>query len=209
MTRTHIPTRRGMTMIELLIALAITAMVAVAIAAMLSAVTEGERSRRDNRGYIIRTHAARARLGAYIARSLRVLEVNGSDTVVWLNDWRQGGTVHATELRWLIFDGPNDAIDVYYVDLPDAWTEIQRDIEDVEYSFGQDWSAVLSSYMTKGYVSKMTLVDGVGQVTVTTDQPAAVDSTEISFELRFPTARGADVIETVVIKILKHQPPAV
>ncbi len=209
MTLTHIPTRRGMTLIELMIALAITAMVAAAIAAMLSAVTNGERSRRDNRGYIVRTHAAKVRLGAYIARCQRVLEVDGSDTVVWLNDWRRGGTVHATELRWLIFDGPNDAIDVYYVDLPDAWTEVQRDIEDVEYPFGQDWSAVLSSYMTQGYVSKMTLVDGVEQVTVTTDEPAAADSTEISFELRFPTARGQDVLETVVIKILKYQPPVV
>ena len=208
MTRTRIPTRRGMTLIELMIALAITAMVAAAIAAMLIAVTDGERSRRDNRGYIVRTHAAKARLGAYIAPCLRVLEVDGSDTVVWLNDWRRSGTVHATELRWLIFDGPNDAIDVYYVDLPDAWTEFQRNLEDVEYSFTQDWFAVLSSYLTKGYVSKMTLVDGVDQVTVTTDEPAAVDSTEISFELRFPTARGEDVIETVMIKILKYQPPA-
>ncbi len=208
MTRTRIPTRRGMTLIELMIALAITAMVAAAIAAMLIAVTDGERSRRDNRGYIVRTHAAKARLGAYIAPCLRVLEVDGSDTVVWLNDWRRSGTVHATELRWLIFDGPNDAIDVYYVDLPDAWTEFQRNLEDVEYSFTQDWFAVLSSYLTKGYVSKMTLVDGVDQVTVTTDEPAAVDSTEISFELRFPTARGEDVIETVMIKILKYQTPA-
>jgi len=197
-----------MTLIELMIALAITAMVAAAIAAMLIAVTDGERSRRDNRGYIVRTHAAKARLGAYIAPCLRVLEVDGSDTVVWLNDWRRSGTVHATELRWLIFDGPNDAIDVYYVDLPDAWTEFQRNLEDVEYSFTQDWFAVLSSYLTKGYVSKMTLVDGVDQVTVTTDEPAAVDSTEISFELRFPTARGEDVIETVMIKILKYQTPA-
>jgi len=197
-----------MTLIELMIALAITAMVAAAIAAMLIAVTDGERSRRDNRGYIVRTHAAKARLGAYIAPCLRVLEVDGSDTVVWLNDWRRSGTVHATELRWLIFDGPNDAIDVYYVDLPDAWTEFQRNLEDVEYSFTQDWFAVLSSYLTKGYVSKMTLVDGVDQVTVTTDEPAAVDSTEISFELRFPTARGEDVIETVMIKILKYQAPA-
>ncbi len=197
-----------MTLIELMIALAITAMVAAAIAAMLIAVTDGERSRRDNRGYIVRTHAAKARLGAYIARCLRVLEVDGSDTVVWLNDWRRSGTVHATELRWFIFDGPNDAIDVYYVDLPDAWTEFQRNLEDVEYSFTQDWFAVLSSYLTKGYVSKMTLVDGVGQVTVTTDEPAAVDSTEISFELRFSTSRGEDVIETVMIKILKYQAPA-
>ena len=46
--------RRGLTFIELVLALAITAMVAAAIAAMIGAVTSGEMSRRDNRGTIIR-----------------------------------------------------------------------------------------------------------------------------------------------------------
>ena len=85
MTLASIPNRRGMTLIELLIALAITAMVAAAIAAMLSAVTNGERSRRDNRGYIVRTHAAKARtlLLSRFLRDSRVSRCNRVATSVF------------------------------------------------------------------------------------------------------------------------------
>ncbi len=202
------PSRRGLTFIELVLALAITAMVAAAIAAMIGAVTSGEMSRRDNRGTIIRTYAAKTRLSAYLARCRSVLEVGSIDAVVWLNDWRGGGTVHATELRWLVFDSANNSIDVYYVDFPDEWNEVQQALEDNEYLSGTDWSAVLSSYTSAGYVSNITLVDGVSSMTITTDQPVAVDSTSITFDIGFLLeAAGETLNRALTITILKHQPP--
>ena len=170
MTRRVAPSRRGLTFIEFVMALAITAMVAAAIAAMVNAVTSGELARRDNRGVVVRTYAAKTRLSAYLARCLSVLEVDSTGAVVWLNDWRAGGTVHATELRWLVFDSPNKSLVVYYVDFPDDWNDVQRALEDAEYTAGQDWSAVLSSYIASGYVSNITLVDGVDTLAITTDR---------------------------------------
>ncbi len=200
--------RRGLTFIELVLALAITAMVAAAIAAMIGAVTSGEMSRRDNRGTIIRTYAAKTRLSAYLASCMSVLEVGSVDAVVWVNDWRSGGTVHATELRWLVFDNANKSIDVYYVDFPDEWNQGQQALEDNEYWSGTDWSAVLSSYMSAGYVSNITLVDGVSSMTITTDQPVAVDSTSITFDIGFLLeAAGETLNRAVTITILRHQPP--
>ncbi len=200
--------RRGLTFIEFVLALAITAMVAAAIGAMVSAVASGEMSRRDNRGTVIRTYAAKTRLSAYLARCRSVLEVGSIDAVVWLNDWRGGGTVHATELRWLVFDSANNSIDVYYVDFPDAWNEFQQAVEDAEYSSGQDWAAVLSSYMASGYVSNLTLVDGVNAMAVTTNQPAAIDSTSITFDLELLTETGGAILDRdFTITILRHQPP--
>jgi len=208
MTNRHKPTRRGLTFLEFILALAITAMVAAAISAMVSAVSSGEISRRDNRDYIVRTYAAKSRLSAYIARCRAVLEVNGSDTVVWLNDWRGGGTVHATELRWLVFDSANKSIDVYYVDFPDEWNEVQQALQDNAYVSGTDWSAVLSSYTSAGYVSNITLVDGVSSMTITTDQPIAVDSTSITFDIGLLLeAAGETLHRAVTITILRHQPP--
>ena len=71
--------RRGLTLIELVLALAITAMVAAAIAAMVGAITSGEMSRRDNRDTIVRTYTATTRLSAYIASCMSVLEVGTVD----------------------------------------------------------------------------------------------------------------------------------
>ena len=121
MTARHPPTRHGLSFLEFILALAVTAMITAAISVMVSAVSVGELSRRDNRGYIVRTYAAKSRLSAYVARSLAVLDVNGSDAVIWLNDWRGGGRVHATEIRWFIYDSPTNSMKVYYVDFPDSW----------------------------------------------------------------------------------------
>jgi len=208
MSRGRAQFRRGLTLIELIMALAITAMVAAAIGAMASAVASGEMSRRDNRGTVVRTYAAKTRLSAYLARCLSVLEIGTGNAVVWLNDWRRGGTVHASEIRWLVFDSANKSIDVYYVDFPDEWNEVQRALEDHEYAAGTDWSAVLNAYTSDGYVSNITLVDGVSSMTITTNQPVAVDSTSITFDIEFLLeADGETLNRTVTITILRHQPP--
>lgn len=208
MTPTRIPFRRGLTFVELIIALAITAMVAAAIGAMVSAVSAGEMSRRDNRGVVVRTYAAKTRLSAYLARCMSVLDVNSTTAVVWLNDWRAGGTVHATELRWIVFDSPNMSLDVYYVDFPDTWNEVQQALEDTEFSSAEDWSAVLSSYMAAGYVSNITLVDGVSTMAITTDQPAAMDSTSITFNIGFFMEAGGEILNRdITVKLLRHTPP--
>ena len=200
--------RRGLTFIEFVMALAITAMVAAAIGAMASAVASGEISRRDNRGTVVRTFAAKTRLSAYLARSLSVLDVGATNAVVWLNDWRAGGTVHASELRWLVFDNTNKSIDVYYVDFPDDWNDVQRALQDIEYPSGTDWAEVLSSYTADGYISNITLVDGVSSMTITTNQAAAVDSTAITFDIGFLLeADGETLHRSVTITILRHQPP--
>ena len=208
MTTRHLPTRHCLTFLEFLLALAVTAMITAAIAVMVSAVSVGELSRRDNRGYIVRTYAAKSRLSAYVARSLAVLDVNGSDAVIWLNDWRGGGRVHATEIRWFIYDSPSDSIKVYYVDFPDSWNAVTQALEDQEYLSGQDWSAVLNSYMAAGHVSSMTLVDGIANVQITTDQAAALDSSEISFDMEFVTSSSGEPVGQVIsIRILRHEAP--
>lgn len=208
MTPHRAPTRRGLVFLEFIMALAITAMVAAAIAAMVSAVSSGELSRRDNRDYIVRTYTATSRLSAYVARSRAVLAVNGGDAVIWLNDWRGGGTVHATEIRWLIFNNVDDSIEVHYVDFPDTWTEVAQALEDQEYVFSpaspdwSDWSAVFSTYNGVGYTSSMTLVDGVDTVQVTTG------SSEITFDIEFKTAGGGGTVGHVItIRILRPEAP--
>jgi type II secretory pathway component PulJ len=62
MRRFVIPARRGLTFLEFILSLAITAMVALAITGMLTSVAMGQRLRRDNRAFVIRTHALKSRL---------------------------------------------------------------------------------------------------------------------------------------------------
>ena len=71
-TITSIPdhkSTRGLTSIELMIALTITALIAAAIAGMLTAVSDGVYTRGDARSVMVRANAAQTRLSAYIAKT--------------------------------------------------------------------------------------------------------------------------------------------
>ncbi len=201
--------RRGMSAIELLMALAITGMVAAAISSMWSAISAGERSRRDNRAFTVRSYTAKNRLSAYVARSRCVLSAGDDMLVLWLDDARESGTVHASELRWFLFNGTSRALDVYFVRFPAAYSEVEKALQDTEYPVNTDWSDVLGAFATDGLVSNRTLVDGLESVTFSLDAPAALDAQEVSLVLEFPTeSPGQFTSQSITAAILAHAVPA-
>jgi hypothetical protein len=200
------PTRRGLTFLEFILALAITAMVALAITGMLTSVAMGQRLRRDNRAFVIRTHALKSRLSAYIAPCRSFLMCNGTDLVVWFNDSRESDSVHASEVRWLIFDSVNGKLEVHYVSFPDDWTEVAKALEDQEYPYDADWLAVRSSYEANDLIAKYTLLDGLTSVWITTDEAAPVDSRQVFYDLGFET-EGDALPQRVSATIFRYLPP--
>ena len=200
------PNRRALTLLELMLALSITAMVATAISGMMSAVITGVSTRRDNRSLMIRANAAQARLAAYIAPSRSLLDATGSDLVLWLEDARESGTVHATEIRWLKFDATEGTIDVYFVDFPDSWQQTAKDLADRQYGANANWKMALDFYQGNGWISTLRLVDGLERVTVRTDADDALDSRHVEYELEFWTTAGSISIQ-VSATVRLHRPP--
>jgi len=201
------PTRRGLTLLELMLALVITALIAGAISGMMSAVTAGVSTRRDNRSTMVGASAAAARLSAYIAPSHCILDVVGSDLVLWLDDTRESGTVHATEIRWLIFDADAGTLEVRFVSFPPEWSQAAKDLEDGEYGSATNWMSVLSTYQSKGWVASMPLIDGLDSVTISTDEVDPMDSRHVSFRLGFATSEGTmDVCVAATTRL--HQAPS-
>ncbi len=202
------PTRRGMTFIEFTMALAITAMVAGAIAAMISAVSSGERTRRDNRSYLVRTHAVKARLKAYLSSARAILAVEGERMVVWYRDSRRSDTVHASEIRWIERDDASDVLAVYFVRFPAGWTEVQTALEDDEYDTSTDWWAVREAYQNDSYLSAMPLVDGLEAISMTPNDTDPLLSDSVLFEMKFVTHNpDVPVEQSVEISLMEHAEP--
>ncbi len=200
--------RRGLSMIELLMALAITGMVAAAISAMWSAISAGERSRRDNRAFTVRTYTVKSRISAYVARSRCVLFADLDMIVLWFDDARQSGTVHASELRWLTFQKTSGELDVYFVKFPQSYDETRKAMEDMEYRIDTDWIAELERYINQNQAASLTLVDGVETFKFTLDAPTALDAREVSLKLDFSTESPPQVVsQTVTAGILAHAVP--
>jgi prepilin-type N-terminal cleavage/methylation domain-containing protein len=198
--------RRGLSLLELLLALTITAIVMAAIAGMLGAVSAGVTTGRDMRSVMVLGHVASTRLSSYITPSRCLLHVDGSNLVLWQDDLREGDTVHATEVRWLLFDPVEGAIRVHFVKCPVGWTKAACDLNDHEYPANSNWMSVLATYQTRGWVSSRVLVDRLSSVQIATNDSTALASAFVSFTLGFNTDSG-EVPLLVSSAIAHHRTP--
>ena len=186
--------RRGLSLIELLLAITISSMVAGAIAGMLGAVSAGVGTRKDSREIMVLAHSAQCRLSAYLATSRCVLSGSRSSLTLWLNDDRSSETVHATEIRWLRFDVDTGELIVEYVTFPVSWTPTACELADIEYSADSDWAAVRATYQALGHLTAQALVDHLVDVELQHDQAKAADSRHLVFNLSFEGQNAAVLV---------------
>ena len=158
------PPRHGLTLLEFMIAMLITSLIAMAMGGMINAVASSVEADRHNRESIVRGQALDVRLGSYITPSLYILDTTAKpeSIVIWLEDSRPGGTVNLTELRWIERESATNTVVLYYVKFPDAMTQVERDALDVEVPVaGADWWAALATMQAAGYIDKLRLCDHV------------------------------------------------
>lgn len=159
----------GFTLLEFLLAISITVLVAAATAAMLTSVATSTEYDADVRESIVRTQALDVRLGSYITPSLWVLDAGTSSMVLWLEDSRESETVHSTEVRWIEYSPDAGEIMVHYVRFPDSMTELEKELADEELPAGTDFWALLTVKKALGYIDTIRLCDRVSTFTVTHD----------------------------------------
>lgn len=197
--------RRGLTLIELMLALTITVMISGAVAAMLAAVASGVDARQDQRSVILRAGAAQARLSSYIVPSRAVLNASPHTLVLWANDNRPGGTIHASELRWIEFHENQGVVTVSYFELPDGWSDKQRYIGDMEYAQTANFASVRNILDGAGVLRTVELIDGLEDVSFRVDSPV-LSAQLVGFVLVFET-RQDPVRVRLTTSIRQHTVP--
>lgn len=155
--------RRGMTIIETILAMTITAMVGGAISTMMAAVSDELASNQGTRSSLIRAGLAQSRLSSYIARSHCVLDLDDTSLTLWLEDSRDGNTVHASEIRWIVLNEDTKVLESHFVCFPDNWSEAATLQADTEYTTASNinWSMVLKSFQDRGLSCSLPLVEGI------------------------------------------------
>ncbi len=208
--RAHAPPRgsprRGLTLIELMLALSISVMVAGAMSGMLTAVSTGVASRQDTRSVMVRSTAAHAKLAAYINPARAIWAVDDHSIAIWFNDYRQGGGIHSTEVRWIVYDPDNDVVEVRFIKFPDDWSQTSKDLADVEYLKTQSDQLMYEKYLSQGYMATLRLLDGVEDFSIALDNPTPLEARRVTFTISF-TTQEAPLVVTVPCTIAHHQPP--
>ncbi len=106
--------RRGFTIVELLLALAITGLVSATAAAMLMAVSYGTSSKRDLRSVVVKSRVIDARIASAIRGSRAILETSTDYLILWTTDTDSDGTSDNAEVRLIERDSANDELTSYY-----------------------------------------------------------------------------------------------
>jgi len=190
-------TRRGLTALELLLAISITCLITLGIASMLAAVAQGTEYDKFQRETIVRSQALNVRLGSYVTPSLCILDNTNESLVLWLNDNREGETVHATELRWIDYNAATDTVRLHLVDFPEEWSQSERDENDAELEKTTDWWTVLSDYQTLGYILKNRLSGEVETFLVERNLKSEQGVRVVTFTITYSDQTGA---QTVVLE---------
>jgi type II secretory pathway pseudopilin PulG len=199
--------RRGLSLLETTIAMAITALIGTAIATMMAAVSGSLASREDGRGTAIRLATTQVRLGAYIAPSRCLLDGNDGQLVLWVDDSRESNTVHASEVRWIYFDAQAGTIDVSFVDFPDTWSQSQVDEADVECTFATDYDALRDDMAAANLLATLPLVDAVDACAFWFVGSDPTQATRLGAHFALGTLEQEAVDALVDETIRMHQPP--
>lgn len=189
--------RRGISLLETLLAISITSVIGVAVSSLMAAATNSLSSRDDGRSSAIRLATTKIRLGAYIAPSLCVLDKSTDQIVLWFDDSRQSSTVHASEIRWIEFDDEDKTLTVKFVDFPDSWTQEMVDAADTECTTLTDYASLLTSFESSDFVTTVPLVDSMNSCNFWINQVIPEEATRVS--VRFSLVSDFGVTKDSII----------
>lgn len=128
---------RGLTLLELLLALAGTAVIGSAVAAMLTGVAYGTATDKNMRSLITRQMALRARIEAEVRESRMLLDAGGDYLILWSSDADDDGSPSKAEIQVIEYDAVMDRV-MRYAPAPL--------ISDVGYALTDDFRTATNSY---------------------------------------------------------------
>lgn len=178
--------RAGLTLIELLLAVAVTVVIAMAIATVMTAVARGLAGASEGRSAMQRLHAAHIRVRAYTDVALCLLQsdpkhAEGDGFALWLADDRPGGHINLSEFRVFWFNHDDGTLSVERVVFPESWTPEQLETADVELSPAADFLNEIAQQRKLGYTTTTVLADGLTSTVL--QHSAASEQAAVRFQL--------------------------
>ena len=183
--------RLGFTMLELVLSLAITVLVAAGVAAMLGGIATGIALGSDTRTGLLATAATHGRLTEDLAGIASVLQrsPDGRATVLWNGDLVPGGRVEPSELRWLEFDPVRGELLRFEIRFPEDWTPLERAEHDRPIAGENELDEAFKHAEDAGILDRDVLVDGLID-TVIGSAGLNPEIRELRVDLTFDLATG-------------------
>ena len=153
--------RVGFTLVELLVSITITAIIAASVATTVSAIGVGMQGQDEAAQEVARLARGQARLADHLFRSRMILSESATVATLWLPSEAFDGsatnateydTIHGNELRWYMVDRTNRVI---------SMQRLTNTSNRTVYPLATDWSALRSSLASSGALVTTTVLEGV------------------------------------------------
>lgn len=191
--------RRGLTTLELLVALGVTTITGLGVATVITSVSRGVSDMNASRGAMQRAASSHARLRVYTDTSLCLLAQDARGFALWAHDERSNGVVNVSELRvfWILPE--SSEVRTEYVVFPEEMDETERSALDVIVAAAEDPFEAMLTQRALGFTETLVLADGVESIEVSHTEPDPRDSTR--FRVRIGFEGGMDESQELLMAI--------
>lgn len=200
---------RAFTLVELVIGLAISAIVAAVLAVLIHATAIGTNSTADGRRNLVRLQMVKAQLQDEFVNTRSILAAGSNYVVYWIGDQPGAvtplnGAVNFSELRLLQMDGSGN-LNVYCCKWPSGTTNATILANDTEYAASTNWLSTAQSLIGTTYYATNTIATGATSLTTSLDSasPTAAKYVHITVTLNDGT-----VTRSIVLGVALANPAA-
>jgi hypothetical protein len=202
MTRSRPARRRGLSLLELILGLAMTTLVAGGVTGMLAGLGSGIAVGRDARTSMLAASATQRRVLDELTDHAALLETSPERAVLWQGDLRPGGSIEASELVWLSADDVAGLV-VERMAFPENWTTLERAMVDRRVHAGDDLWSIAATLRGRGVIERRVLADGLVSASLSAIDDRHGVRIDLGFDL--PTGRSD---ATVIVPIRNQTPEA-
>jgi len=185
-THTTRTKRRGLTLLELLLALSGTAVIGTAVTMLITGVAYGTQTDKDLRELVTRQMALRARLEAELRESRLILDAGSDYVILWSADTNGDDLPNKSELQVIEYDAPLDRVMRYAP---------ADGITDVAYSTSDDFRTLTDAYKGDATFPGERWAENITSVELTLDNIDPQSARLVSFRVGM---NGGEVPDTVI-----------
>ena len=204
--RSPLQRHRGLSLVELLIGVAISGIVAAGVAAMLGGVASGIAIGTDARTGMLATGVIQGRVVEAVTPARCVLASEPQRTALWRGETRPGGLVEPSEIAWLSIDSDQGHLIMEYVEFPEKWGQIEQARADQPLRPNGDPFPLLEEARSAGLITTEILADGILSGTFI-EGSDAIGEREVRIDLQLNLPTGPRLMTATAVFALPETPP--
>ena len=187
--------RRGVLLLELMLAVAVTSIMAVGLVSLLAVTAHGTSTRNDMQESFVRLGLLTARINASIRGSGMVLAKGNDYLLLWTADLRADGVPNLSELRLLERDTGTGDFGQSVVAFSSGLTEAELEALDTPLPLTTDFNALVGQLKTNSQFIYTLWATNISQWSIALDDPTVLLASAASYRL---TLAAGKVTETAI-----------